>query len=380
MAGSIIGAARALALSLALAAPGAFAQQAAPAAAPAAIPVGTVAVEMRPVTGSLTVTGRIAAIDRVELRARVDGFLEEVAFEEGQTVAEGAPLYRIERGNFEAAARSAEGALVQSKAARDLADIQLARAQELLDRDAGTAVARDQAKAAADRSAGAVIEAEAALARARIELDYTEIKAPVAGRIGRTALTRGAVVGPSSGVLATIVSQDPMRVVFPVSAREFLRPDASGARPDPASIRVRLKFLNGAFYEHEGRIEFIDVSVDQATDTVMARATIANPDRALIDGQLVTVVLEAGDPVEKPVTPQQALLADQSGLYVFTVEDGKAAVRRVRAGGTLGADMVIEEGLAAGDLVVVEGIERLRPGVAVVAQPVAQPDAQTGAN
>jgi len=380
MAGSIIGAARALALSLALAAPGAFAQQAAPAAAPAAIPVGTVAVEMRPVTGSLTVTGRIAAIDRVELRARVDGFLEEVAFEEGQTVAEGAPLYRIERGNFEAAARSAEGALVQSKAARDLADIQLARAQELLDRDAGTAVARDQAKAEADRSAGAVIEAEAALARARIELDYTEIKAPVAGRIGRTALTRGAVVGPSSGVLATIVSQDPMRVVFPVSAREFLRPDASGARPDPASIRVRLKFLNGAFYEHEGRIEFIDVSVDQATDTVMARATIANPDRALIDGQLVTVVLEAGDPVEKPVTPQQALLADQSGLYVFTVEDGKAAVRRVRAGGTLGADMVIEEGLAAGDLVVVEGIERLRPGVAVVAQPVAQPDAQTGAN
>ena len=380
MAGSIIDAARALALSLALAAPGAFAQQAAPAAAPAAIPVGTVAVEMRPVTGSLTVTGRIAAIDRVELRARVDGFLEEVAFEEGQTVAEGAPLYRIERGNFEAAARSAEGALVQSKAARDLADIQLARAQELLDRDAGTAVARDQAKAEADRSAGAVIEAEAALARARIELDYTEIRAPVAGRIGRTALTRGAVVGPSSGVLATIVSQDPMRVVFPVSAREFLRPDASGARPDPASIRVRLKFLNGAFYEHEGRIEFIDVSVDQATDTVMARATIANPDRALIDGQLVTVVLEAGDPVEKPVTPQQALLADQSGLYVFTVEDGKAAVRRVRAGGTLGADMVIEEGLAAGDLVVVEGIERLRPGVAVVAQPVAQPDAQTGAN
>ncbi|PIV81923.1 efflux transporter periplasmic adaptor subunit, partial [bacterium CG17_big_fil_post_rev_8_21_14_2_50_64_8] len=130
-----------------MAAPGAFAQQAAPAAAPAAIPVGTVAVVTRPITGSLTVTGRIAAIDRVELRARVDGFLEEVAFEEGQTVAEGAPLYRIERGNFEAAARSAEGALVQSKAARDLADIQLARAQELLDRDAGTAVARDQAKA-----------------------------------------------------------------------------------------------------------------------------------------------------------------------------------------------------------------------------------------
>lgn len=376
MAGTIIAAGRALSLVLALAASGVCAQQ----AASQAVPVGTVAVEMRPVTGSLTVTGRIAAIDRVELRARVDGFLEEVAFDEGQTVAEGALLYRIERAAFEAAARSAEGALVQARAARDLADIQFARAQELLDRNSGTAVARDQAKAEADRSAGAVIEAEAALARAMIELGYTEIKAPVAGRIGRTALTRGAVVGPASGVLATIVSQDPMHVVFPVSAREFLRPDAAGAKPDPASIRVRLKFLNGVFFTQEGRIDFVDVSVDQATDTVQARAAIANPDRVLIDGQLVTVVLESGNPVEKPVAPQQALLADQSGLYVFTVEDGKAAARRVRAGGTLGADIVIEQGLAAGELVVVEGVERLRPGVAVTAQPIARPDAQTGTN
>lgn len=338
--------------------------------AQAPIAVGTVAVALKPVTGSLTVTGRVEAVDRVELRARVDGFLDAVTFTEGQTVAAGDVLYRIERGSFEAAVADAEGALAQARAARDLADVQLRRAEELLERASGTVVARDQAKAEADRSAGAVVSAEAALARARINLGYTEVTAPVAGRIGRTALTRGAVVGPSSGVLAVIVSQDPMHVSFPVSAREFLRADRQAQ--NRADLRVRLRFPDGSFYAQTGGLDFIDVSVDQATDTVMARTTIANPDRSLIDGQLVTVVIEQGTPVEKPVVPQEALIADQSGLYVFVVEDGKAAVRRIRPGPGMGAEMVIESGLAPGDLVIVEGVERVRPGVAVTARPAAR--------
>lgn len=339
----------------------------------AAVPVGTVAVALRPVTGSLTVTGRVEAIERVEVRARVDGFLEGVDFTEGDTVAVDAPLYRIERGSFEAAVQRAEGLLTQAKASRDLADIQLERAQQLLDRQSGTEVARDQARAEADRAAGAVTEAEAALAKARIDLGYTQIRAPIAGRIGRTSLTRGAVVGPSSGVLTTIVSQDPMYVVFPISAREFVRRDPAGARVDPSTLRVRLKFLDGSFYDADGRIDFIDVSVDQATDTVLARATLPNPSRLLIDGQLVTVVIESGTPVEKPVVPQEALIADQGGLYVLVVEDGRAAQRRIRPGPGMGADMVVEGGLAPGDIVIVQGIERVRPGMAVTAQPMPRP-------
>jgi membrane fusion protein (multidrug efflux system) len=361
--------AAALLLGLA-AAPAALSQTAAPSAA-AAIPVGTVTVAARPVAGSLTATGRIEAIDRVDIVARIEGFLQEVAFTEGQTVAEGDLLYRIEPDSFAAAVRQAEGALEQSRAEKTLADIQLARAEELLAKAVGTAVARDQARAEAQRSAGSVASAEARLATARIELGYTEIRAPVAGRIGRTALTQGAVVNPAAGPLATIVSQDPMHVTFPISARQFLRRDAAGQPTDPGSIRVRLRFPDGSFYDAEGRIGFIDVSVDQATDTVIARSTLPNPDRRLIDGQLVTVVLESGTPVEKPVIPQQALIADQGGVYVFTVEDGKAAVRRVRPGGPMGPDVVIEEGLSVGDLVITEGVERIRAGVAVLAQPVA---------
>lgn len=337
------------------------------------VPVGTVTVALRPVTGSLTVTGRIEAIDRVEVRARVDGFLDAVEFREGETVAVDALLYRIERGSFAAAVQSAEGALAQAKAAKDLADIQLARAQELLDRASGTVVARDQARAEADRAAGAVTEAEAALAKARIDLGYTEIRAPIAGRIGRTNLTRGAVVGPSSGVLTVIVSQDPMHVTFPISAREFLRRDDSVGPADPSSLRVRLRFLDGSFYGAESGIDFIDVSVNQATDTVLARATLPNPERRLIDGQLVTVIIESGTPVEKPVVPQEALIADQGGIYVLTVEDGRAVQRRIRPGPGLGADMVVEEGLSPGDIVIVQGIERVRPGVAVTAQPMQRP-------
>jgi len=337
-----------------------------------AIPVTVVPVVLEAVARGLTATGRVQAISKVDLLARVEGFLETVEFADGAAVASGDLLYRIEPGLFEAAVKQAEGLLVEARAAKTLADIELERAEQLLARDVGTAQQRDIAKAGSDRAAGKVSEAEASLTTAQINLGYTGIHAPVAGRIGRTAVTKGAVVGPSSGVLATIVSEDPMYVSFPVSAREFLRGKDSPERVDPAEVRVRLRFLDGSFYGPEGRIDFVDVSVDQATDTVMARSTLANPDRTLIDGQLVTVHLEAGTPVEKPVAPQTALIADQGGLYVFAVVDGKAEVRRVTTAGFQGTDVVIGEGLAAGDLVVVGGMERLRPGLPVQASPAVE--------
>jgi membrane fusion protein (multidrug efflux system) len=337
---------------------------------PAAVPVGVVKAERKPIAKTLDFVGRAAAIDRVEVRARVTGYLEGVLFKEGDVVKEGAPLYRIEHGLFQAAVEQAQGALERSKAAKILTELQFQRAQELLDRNAGTVVARDQARAADQQAQGAIMSDDANLATAKINLGYTDITSPITGKVGKTNVTRGNVVGPDTGVLTIIVSQDPMYVTFPVSQREFLRAQQSGRQVDITNIKARLRFADGKLYDQEGHINFLDVTVDRSTDTVLARATFPNPAPALIDGQLVTVALEAGTPEEKVVVPQAALIADQEGVYLFVVEDGKAVVKRVKTGGESGAGVVVDSGLTGGEQVIVEGLQSVRPGAPVHATPI----------
>jgi membrane fusion protein (multidrug efflux system) len=177
------------------------------------------------------------------------------------------------------------------------------------------------------------------------------------------------VVGPESGALTMIVSQDPMYVTFPVSQREILRAREPGRHVDAKAIKVRIRFADGSTYDQQGQIDFVDVTVDRGTDTVIVRAVLSNPKGTLIDGQLVRVALESGTPEEKVVIPQAALLADQQGVYVFVVEDGKAAVKRIKPGAESGTGIVIELGLSGGEQVVVEGLQSLRPGIAVRAAP-----------
>ena len=348
-----------------MAAPG-FAQQ----QPSTALSVGVVKAERTAIKKVLTFVGRVEAVNRVEVRARVTGYLEEVLFKEGDVIKDGAPLYRIEKGLFEAAVEQAQGALERSKAAKTLSAIQLDRAEQLVKSQAGTVVARDQARAQDQQAQGAVMSDEANLATAKINLGYTEINAPIAGKISKTNLTKGNVVSPQSGILTTIVSQDPMYVTFPVSQRDFLRARASGNQVDVTGINVRLRFADNTVYDQTGRINFVDVSVDRATDTVLVRATFPNPSGALIDGQLVRVTAEAGTPKEKIVIPQTALIADQEGVYVFVVEDGKAVVKRVKPGGESGTGVVIDSGLSGGEQVIVEGLQGVRPGAPVRATPI----------
>lgn len=337
--------------------------------APAAT-VGTIEAERRPIEKTLEFVGRVEATDRVEIRARVKGYLEAVLFEEGGKVKEGDPLYRIEKDQFQAQVEQAQGVLERSKAALVLATLQRQRAQELLDRNAGTVVARDQAVAQEAQAKGAVLTDEANLLTANINLGYTDIVSPIAGRISNTNVTKGNVVGPDSGSLTMIVSQDPMYVTFPVSQRDFLRARERGNQVDTKSIKVRILFADGSAYDQPGEINFIDVTVNRATDTVLVRATVPNPSGGVIDGQLVRVVLASATPVEKVVIPQAALIADQSGVYVFVVEDGKAAVRRVKPGAAVGTNMAIEEGLSGGEQVIVEGLQSVRSGTPVRATPL----------
>jgi membrane fusion protein (multidrug efflux system) len=312
-------------------------------------------------------------MNRVEIRARVKGYLDAVLFKEGELVQEGAPLYRIEKGLFQAAVEQAEGALEASKAQYQLAIKNRERQEDLTKKDVGTAKALDEAVATEGQTKGAVLTNQASLTTAQINLGYTDITAPIAGKVGRTALTKGNVVSPESGVLTVIVSQDPMYVTFPVSENEFTRYDKGGQPIDIKSIKVQVRFADGSIYDQVGEINFVGVSVDQATDTVTVRATMPNPKDRLIDGQFVQVRLESGTPDEKIVIPQSALIADQQGVYVFVVEDGKAVVKRVKPGGEIGPDVVVAEGLSGGEQVIVEGLQAVRPGIAVRASPLPQP-------
>lgn len=335
-----------------------------------AVPVGVVEAMRQPISKNLEFVGRIEAINRVEIRARVKGYLEDVLFKAGENVDEGTPLYQIEKDLFQAAVEQAQGTLERSKAAYDLAKLTTARAVELLSKNAGTVVARDQAVAQEAAAQGAVLTDEANLSTAKINLGYTDIKSPITGRIGRTSVTKGNVVGPDSGLLTTIVSQDPMYITFPVSQRELLRAQEAQQGKKLEDIKVRLKFPDGTFYDKTGTVNFIGVSVDRTTDTVIVRATVANPKSMLIDGQLVRVVVQVGEPVEQVVVPQAALIADQEGVYVFIVEDGKAAVRRLKIGGESGANSVIKEGLKGGEQVIIEGLQSVRAGIPVRANPL----------
>jgi membrane fusion protein (multidrug efflux system) len=327
---------------LAVATPG-LAQQ------PTAIPVGTVAAELRPITKATEFVGRVEAISRVEVRARVTGFLEDVLFKEGEIVKEGDVLYRIEPDTFQAAVQQAQGALLQAQSKFANATVQRGRTQELVKTDAD-------------------------LKTANVNLGYTEITAPISGEVGRTNITKGNVVGPDSGPLTVIVSRDPMYVTFPVSQRVFLEVQHEEERKARGqALTVRIRFSDGSTYAESGRINFVDVTVDRATDTVLVRATFPNPKGTLIDGQLVRVSVEADKPDEKVLVPQTALIIDQQGPYVFLVVDGKAAIKRVKLGGESGPYAIIDDGLKGGEQVVVQGLESLRAGALVVASPAPPP-------
>ncbi len=339
-----------------------------------AIPVGTVAAELRPITQAVEYVGRIEAVERVDIRARVTGFLQDVLFKEGDVVKQGDVLYRIERETFEAAVQQAKGALLEAQAKYANATVQRGRTQELVKTDAASRALLDERRANEQSAQGGVVIADANLKTANVNLSYTEITAPIAGEIGRTKVTKGNVVGPDSGILTTIVSRDPMYVTFPVSQREFLRIEEEEERKAKGqALTVRVRFSDGSTYAEAGQIDFVDVTVDRATDTVTVRATLPNPQGRLIDGQLVRVSVEAAKPQDKVLVPQSALVVDQQGTYVFLVEDGKAVVRRIKLGGESGPYAIVDEGLKGGEQVVVQGLESLRSGTPVVASPAPAP-------
>ena len=338
------------------------------AAQPPAPAVGVRLAAMKGVSQSFEFVGRVKAIEKVDLRARVEGFLEKVLFREGQDVKTGELLYQIEKVQFQAAVDQAKANLAVAEAALTNAKVEYERSTELVKRNFTPQSQVDTNKAALDSAAGRVMQAKAALTQAQVNLDYTDIRAPIDGRIGRTAYTVGNLVNPASGVLATIVSQDPIYVLFPVSVRdlEAIREARRKEEGGMAKIDIRVRLPSGQEYAQRGVWNLTDPQVDPQTDSLVMRATIPNPDRTLTDGQFVTAIIRERQEAPRLVVPQSALQVDQSGYYVLVVNDQhKVEQRRVQTGPQRGTDVVVTSGVKEGEHVMVDGIQKVRPGQVV---------------
>jgi membrane fusion protein (multidrug efflux system) len=343
--------------------------------------VGVITARQQPVYSEQAFVGRIQAPQIVQLQARVTGYLEQQAFRDGDTVAEGQLLYVIEQPPYQAAVDQAQATLEQAEAQAHNAELTLARASALLRTPAGQQSNVDAARATADSDAGAIDAAKAQLETAEINLGYTEIRSPIGGRIGATAVNVGNVVGPTSGVLATVVSQDPMYVTFSLPMLDALELRSNGGAGGYAGVDVIITLPDGRVYPDTGLIDFVNNQVTANTDTLNLRATVANPplpgstgqqgnSRELEDGEFVSVTLRSKSPLQAIAIPRDAVITDQLGNYVLLVDKNNILHRQpVTLGQTTPESAVISQGLSDGDQIVVDGIQSVHPGIKVSPHP-----------
>ena len=333
-------------------------------AAPPPPSVVVEAAQMRDVTEQRKFTGRIEAVDTVQIRARVQGFLNKRQFKEGEEVKKGQLLFEIEREPFEIAVEQAEANLASAKAALTLAQQTFERTKQLVSRNTASKASLDDAQSALLQKGATVKAREAELRTAKLNLGYTRITAPMDGLVGRTAYSIGNLVGPESNPLVNLVAQDPMYVTFPVPQWVLLEVRKFEDRDN--GIFVRLQLADGSVYDQEGRIRFTDAQATSSTDSVTVRASIPNPKRVLVDQQLVQVSVVRKKPVKKLMISQSALLLDQQGPYVLSVgSNKKVGIKRITTGQQRGPLIIVETGLDAGDKVIISGHQKARPGAAV---------------
>ncbi|MCU4179733.1 efflux RND transporter periplasmic adaptor subunit [Bosea sp. BH3] len=334
------------------------------------IALGTIAAvaEDVPVTNNLP--GRIAPTRIAEVRPRVSGIVVERVFQQGTQVKEGDVLYRIDPAPFRVRMASAEATLKRAQAAQLQARQQSDRIVELRERNVASAQQQETAVAQLAQADADVAAAEAGLATAKLDMQYSEVRAPISGRIGRALITEGALVGTgASDILATIQQLDPVYADFTQSAGELLalrRALKVGALTgaDAGAANVELFFDNGERYRHRGQLLFSEATVDATTGQVTLRGQFPNPDGDLLPGMYVRVVIEQGVQANSIAVPQQAVQRDGAGQAQLQIlkDDGTLELRPVRAGRVLGTRQVIDEGLKPGEQVVVEGFQKIRPG------------------
>ncbi|TDK23825.1 efflux RND transporter periplasmic adaptor subunit [Luteimonas aestuarii] len=324
-------------------------------------------------------TGRVQAVQSVELRPRVSGYVERVAFTEGQDVRMGDLLFVIDPRPYRAALAQAQAQLERARSEALLANAQNARAQALVDAKAISREEFETRNAATAQGNAAVRAAEAAVTAARLNLQYTEVRAPIDGRAGRALVTVGNLAQADATLLSTVVSQDPVHVYFEADERTWLRYAqlARDGERDGTGNPVRVGLASDEGHPHTGTVDFVDNHVDPATGTIRARAVLRNPDGVFTPGLFARVQLEGSGQFQALLVDDKAVLTDQDRKYVYVLDEGDTAQRRdVVLGPMIDGLRVVERGLAPGDRVIVNGVQKVfMPGMPVSPQPVAMRDA-----
>jgi multidrug efflux system membrane fusion protein len=322
--------------------------------------------------------GRFVSVDMVEMRARVSGYLEKIGFQDGQLVKQGDLLFTIDRRPFETTVAQTKAQLAQARANLAFADSDLARGSQLVRDKTITEQTFDQ-RTQAKRVAEASVQAqEAAVRQAELDLQFTELKAPVAGRIGDRRVSPGNLVtggtGGSTTLLATIVSIDPMRFEFTFDEASFLRYERiAGASTDDASrskgLKVLLRLIDEADFKHEGTVDFVDNVIDRSSGTIRGRAQIPNPKGLFTPGMFARVRVPGSVPYEALLVPDVAIASEQVRKYVMVVGDDNTAKQKYVTLGQLAGNLrIIKDGLVADDKVIVNGLARIRPNIKVTPQ------------
>lgn len=328
-------------------------------------------------------TGRVTAVESVELRARVSGYVERVAYEEGQFVRKGDLLFLVDQRSYRAEYERARAELARARSEAALARSQDERTRALVAARAASQEESDERRAAADQSLAAVRAAEAALERARLDLEFTEVRAPIDGRAGRALITAGNLAQADSTLLTTVVSVDPVYVYFDADEQTYLRYQGlarSGERAASGNA-VRIGLATETGFPHAGTVDFIDNQVDAGTGTIRVRALVPNPGLLLTPGLFARVQLQGGEERAALLIDDRAVLTDQDRKYVYVLGPGNAAVRKdVTLGRTSGDLRVVTAGLEAGDTIIVNGVQKVFfEGMPVSPQLVAMGESSSGA-
>jgi membrane fusion protein (multidrug efflux system) len=345
-----------------------------PAAPPPAVEYHEVMFE--DVISSFEFVARTRAREDTDIQARIEGNIIERNFDEGQEIEKDALMYRIDPRPYEAALASARAQMTNATSSLDVARRNLKRGEELEPDGYISQSELDELRGARDQAAAALQSAEAAIDNAQINLDYTEIRAPFTGTAGRSEVSIGDLVSPQTGTLVTLVQRDPMLADFDVDeqalANAMKRNKESQARGEPP-VRYKpvLTLVNGDVYPHEGEIDYASNRVNPTTGTVTITAVFPNPEGKLFPGQFARVQVQRGAAERRLMIPQQSVLEDMQGRYVFIVgDDDRVARKNVNLGQREGVYWVVESGLEEGDRVIVNGIQKVRSAMTVSASPV----------